>query len=42
MVMAFLKKYTTIGSSLQRVKALKKSHAHFETVAQVYIIFLYT
>jgi hypothetical protein len=29
MVMAFLKKYTTIGSSLQRVKALKKSHAHF-------------
>ncbi|XP_052080801.1 triple functional domain protein-like isoform X2 [Mytilus californianus] len=30
----FLKKNTTIGRSLQRGKALQKSHEHFETVAQ--------
>lgn len=31
----FLKKNTSIGRSLQRSKALQKSHQHFETVAKV-------
>ncbi|XP_074654482.1 kalirin-like isoform X2 [Tubulanus polymorphus] len=30
----FLKKNTSIGKTLQRAKALQKSHEHFETVAQ--------
>ena len=32
---AFIAKNTAIGKSLQRAKALKKSHEHFENVAQV-------
>jgi len=31
----FIEKNTAIGKSLQRAKALKKSHEHFESVAQV-------
>lgn len=34
----FLKKNTSIGKSLQRAKALQKSHEHFESVARVSII----
>lgn len=35
----FLTKNTAVGKSLQRAKALQKSHEHFENVAQVsYII----
>ena len=31
----FLKKNTSIGRSLQRSRALQKSHEHFESVAKV-------
>ena len=31
----FLKKNTSIGKTLQRAKALQKSHEHFESVARV-------
>lgn len=31
----FLRKNTSVGRSLQRAKALQKSHEHFESVAQV-------
>lgn len=31
----FLKKNTSIGKTLQRAKALQKSHEHFESVGQV-------
>ena len=34
----FLKKNTSIGKSLQRAKALQKSHEHFESVARVSLI----
>ncbi|GFN81833.1 triple functional domain protein-like protein, partial [Plakobranchus ocellatus] len=32
----FLKKNTSIGKSLQRAKALQKSHEHFESVARIF------
>ena len=31
----FLRKNTSIGKTLQRAKALQKSHEHFESVGQV-------